>query len=431
MPVQSLCISNIGPFVDLEFEFDSRVNVFIGPNNSGKSTALWALGDTTVYPFTFPRKLLHQNQESYFELRMSETDSEPLHGQFPITRGSEHWPPESWQAFTANLEKVGYSQFIPALRHSTDFRSEGPRSKQREEPEPRLRIEARNQGDLASSELKKRKVWGAIDAHLVPDAAVMQKIIELHFRSFLKDQPVFRNVIDKICEVASGITGQFPIEFLGTDEDEHGFYPRFRTIDGPLPLNTLSQGTQSIIQWLAYLIIGYAEYYGYPEDLTEHSGVLIIDEIDAHLHPSWQRRIIPTLTRHFPNLQIFCSTHSPLMIAGLEAGQLQLLRRDASGRVTVSRNKEGTVGWTADEILRHLLDISDPTDIGAEERLARLQDLQLRQDLTAPEVAELEELRHTVNQDLVRGPMGGQPDHFTEVLRQVVGNAPADTPDLQ
>lgn len=430
MPVQSLCISNIGPFDELKFEFDSRVNVFIGPNNSGKSTALWALGDTIVYPFTFPRKLLRQGQEPYFEIRMSATDSEPLRGRFPINVESEHWSFEDWQAFTANYEKVGYSQFIPALRHSTDFRSEGPRPTHWEEPEPRRQTEIKNRKNWESSELRKRRVWSAIDAHLIPDVAIMQKIIELHFRSFLKEQPMFRNVIDKICEVTSGITDHFPIEFLGTDEDEYGFYPQFKTIDGPLPLNTLSLGTQSMIQWLAYLIIGYAEYYGYPEDLTERPGVLIIDEIDAHLHPSWQRRIIPALTSHFPNLQIFCSTHSPLMIAGLEAGQLQMLRRDENGRVTVSRNKEGTVGWTADEILRHLLAISDPTDIGAEERLARLQDLQLRQDLTAPEVAELEELRKTVNQDLVRGPMGGQVDHFAEVLRQVVGNAPADTPDL-
>ena len=59
---------------------------------------------------------------------------------------------------------------------------------------------------------------------------------------------------------------------------------------------------------------------------------MIVDEIDAHLHPSWQRRILPTLTRNFPNLQIFCSTHSPMMLAGLKAGQVQLLRRDENGR---------------------------------------------------------------------------------------------------
>ena len=106
-----------------------------------------------------------------------------------------------------------------------------------------------------------------------------------------------------------------------------------------MPLNVLSQGTQSIIQMLAHLLIGYAEYYDYPVDLEDKPGILIIDEIDAHLHPSWQRRIIPTLTKHFPELQIFCSTHSPLMLAGSKEGQVQLLTRDDHGKVVVSKNE--------------------------------------------------------------------------------------------
>ena len=44
MPVERLKVTNVGPFDDIEFEFDRHVNVFTGPNNSGKSTALWALG---------------------------------------------------------------------------------------------------------------------------------------------------------------------------------------------------------------------------------------------------------------------------------------------------------------------------------------------------------------------------------------------------
>ena len=60
------------------------------------------------------------------------------------------------------------------------------------------------------------------------------------------------------------------------------------------------------------MLISYAKYYGYPSNLAEQPGIMIIDEIDAHLHPTAQQRIIPTLRRHFPQMQIFCSTHSPL-----------------------------------------------------------------------------------------------------------------------
>ena len=75
-------------------------------------------------------------------------------------------------------------------------------------------------------------------------------------------------------------------------QDDEGLYPEVSTPNGPMPVNFLSQGTQSIIQWLAHFLFGYAEYYDFPEDLESNPAILMIDEIDAHLHPSWQRRII-------------------------------------------------------------------------------------------------------------------------------------------
>ena len=62
MPITKLSFSNVGPFDEVEFEFDPQVNVFTGPNNSGKSSALWVLGDIAVYPFSFPRKLLRHER---------------------------------------------------------------------------------------------------------------------------------------------------------------------------------------------------------------------------------------------------------------------------------------------------------------------------------------------------------------------------------
>ena len=53
MPITSLRFSNLGPFDDVSFEFDKQVNVFTGPNNSWKSTALWVLAEILVYPFAF------------------------------------------------------------------------------------------------------------------------------------------------------------------------------------------------------------------------------------------------------------------------------------------------------------------------------------------------------------------------------------------
>ena len=58
MPIKTFRITNAGPFDDITFEFDEHVNVFVGPNNSGKSTALLALATAaTVYPF----QISHRN----------------------------------------------------------------------------------------------------------------------------------------------------------------------------------------------------------------------------------------------------------------------------------------------------------------------------------------------------------------------------------
>ncbi|WP_299621838.1 AAA family ATPase [Pelagibius sp.] len=52
------------------------------------------------------------------------------------------------------------------------------------------------------------------------------------------------------------------------------------------------------------------------------AGIVLIDEIDLHLHPRWQRKIIPSLLRAFPNLQFFATTHSPFVVQSLFEGSL-------------------------------------------------------------------------------------------------------------
>ena len=274
------------------------------------------------------------------------------------------------------------------------------------------------QKDLEEPELARRMKLMVAGNTLVSDNAVKQKIVDLDYASYRRDQPSIRATVEKVASVASEITKGFPIQFLGVSEDSEGLFPLLRTLDGELPLDMLSQGTQSIIQFLARLIFGYAEYYDFPSDLKDKPGVLIVDEIDAHLHPSWQRRIIPALAKHFPNLQIFCSTHSPLMLAGLKAGQVQLLQRDEDNRVTVSTNEEDIVGWSADEILRSFLGVRDPTDQKTVKKLERLRELQGKQELSAKESEELESLSDEVSEDLMNGPAAAQVDRFIQALEQ-------------
>jgi hypothetical protein len=313
--------------------------------------------------------------------------SEPWTGGFPDE-------PNTISLAQGEVQKaLGYSYYVPALRIGTNFRSQGPGHRPEEKHKP--------------SELSQQHfLWYGRETappefSPMTDEEIVQTIVDLDYRAYREKKPGIRGIIGRIAEIASEITEGFFIEFQGIGEDSSGLFPQFKTPDGVVPLGSLSQGTQSIIQWLSYFMIGYSNYYDFPPTLEDKPGVLLIDEVDAHLHPSWQRRILPTLTKYFPKLTIFCSTHSPLMLTGLGAGQVHLLKRDAKGKVTVSRNKTDSVGWSADEVLRTFLDVATPTDLRTERDLQRLQALRRKENLSAQDAEQLEQLRYKVSQELL------------------------------
>ena len=136
--------------------------------------------------------------------------------------------------------------------------------------------------------------------------------------------------------------------------------------------------------------------------------ILLIDEIENHLHPTWQRRVIPALLEHFPGLQIFATTHSPFVVAGLKKGQVHLLKRDENGVVTAESNPEDIVGWTADEILRNLMGVDDPTDNDTAEAARELRQLRSEEPRSdskeeAKRQERMQELRKRVDRDLLAG----------------------------
>jgi hypothetical protein len=193
-------------------------------------------------------------------------------------------------------------------------------------------------------------------------------MVEFADRASRHNDPAMRRLLLQIASIASEILDGFPVEFWRIAADRDGLFPQFRTLDGDLAFDVFSQGTQSVLQWLAYVLISYAKYYGYVSNLAEQPGIMIIDEIDAHLHPTAQQHIIPALRHHFPRMQIFCSTHSPLMLIGLQPGQIHMLQRHSQSTVTVSRNATAIVGRSTDALLEQFFGIptaaSEPVEEG-------------------------------------------------------------------
>jgi len=337
----------------MTFEFDEHINVFVGPNSSGKSTTLMTLANIVTYPFTLPGRLC-KTAPAAFTIHTVGRDGQPqeLAGTLPLDQEALAYD-SPWATI---LTTLGYSAFVPALRQNTSFRSSGSIAE--------LSWSGMSQ---LPEELLRRKSLLPTDATLVRAEAVLERMVEFADRAMRRNDPGMRQLLMHIASIASEILDGFPVEFWRIVEDRDGVFPQFRTLDGDIAFDIFSQGTQSVLQWLAYVLISYAKYYGYPSNLAEQPGVMIIDEIDAHLHPTAQQRIIPILRRHFPAMQIFCSTHSPLMLIGLQPGQIQLLQRDSHGTITVSRNATAIAGQSTDTILHQFFEIPMAVSEPAEE----------------------------------------------------------------
>jgi len=91
-----------------------------------------------------------------------------------------------------------------------------------------------------------------------------------------------------------------------------------------VPTISLSDGFRSVIALSGDLIWRLLQAFPDLDDPTQASGVVLIDELDIHLHPEWQRKIAGWLREVFPNLQFIVATHSPFVAIGAGEGALTL-----------------------------------------------------------------------------------------------------------
>lgn len=161
---------------------------------------------------------------------------------------------------------------------------------------------------------------------------------------------------------------------------------------GELSPEQLSDGYRAMLAWVLDLIGHLADAFPDSDDLLACEGVVLVDEVDAHLHPAWQRDVIFTLRDTFPNLQFIVTTHSPLTVQGARDGEVVVLRRDGS-KVVADTDLASVQGWRADQVLTSdLFGLETTRDPGTEKALNRRRGLLAKKKRTAREQAELEAL---------------------------------------
>jgi predicted ATP-binding protein involved in virulence len=134
--------------------------------------------------------------------------------------------------------------------------------------------------------------------------------------------------------------------------DEPGGSPRVEamTPDGWIPLRRLGFGYQSQIAWLVdFASRMFERYPDSPEPLAQPA-VVLVDEIDLHMHPRWQRQIIDYLTELCPNTQFIVTAHSPLVVQAAAEANIVLLRREGD-HVVIDNDPEVMSNWRVDQIL--------------------------------------------------------------------------------
>ena len=419
MHITEMIINGGPPFNGkVEFVFDEHVNVFVGANSTGKTSIIRMLGHP---PNDHPDSDAWQTDRGKFWLEVS-----------------EDWP----EIFDASWAFPDWSAvpfiYVGAVRKGLPFAQSKTISPVPENEEMSLDDIFRHcyETDLFDANLMD------LALRLVMDAATEQggqvgggldalrrvahlgnlSLAEIHLETAV-DQSY--HCAKAICEEA--VTGNrvgnsiSPSQRSGVYEHPSSIRPAASIetrFDGQVDLDRLSSGIQSSLLWIRFLALRMVHHYQFELGWQDKPAILLIDEIENHLHPTWQRRVIPALLEHFPSLQIFATSHSPFVVAGLKAGQVHLLNRDERGAVTADPNPEDIVGWTADEILRTMMGVADPTDDETASHAAELRQLRNEGPRPTPDQEEqrqarMRELRRSVDRDLLAGgPAAAQRELF-------------------
>jgi predicted ATP-binding protein involved in virulence len=125
---------------------------------------------------------------------------------------------------------------------------------------------------------------------------------------------------------------------------------------GPLPVSQMSDGVRSVVSLVADLAFRCMRLNGkHGEDSVQKTrGIVMIDELDQHLHPGWQQRILPALREAFPKVQFIVTTHSPEVLSTVESRQIRILE---DGECSLA--PPGTLGAESHRLLHDILGLQD------------------------------------------------------------------------
>ena len=197
------------------------------------------------------------------------------------------------------------------------------------------------------------------------------------------------NILPFIAEVGE-------IDILDPKESRDGL--RFRTQYGNVPLDGLSLGHRTVTAWIIDLAWRLIQHYPESTEPLAEPGVVLIDEIDLHLHPLWQRKIMKQFSDTFTNIQFVATTHSPLMITSMSEVNVAVLNESTLGDHVYIDNEPGVVEeWRFDQILVNLFELEIARSLRVESLMKERERLFEKPRKTPQEKARLREIAHQLS----------------------------------
>ncbi|MDJ1465963.1 AAA family ATPase [Nitratireductor sp. GZWM139] len=144
-----------------------------------------------------------------------------------------------------------------------------------------------------------------------------------------------------------------------------------------IPIERLSEGYRSVFALVADVARELLRDF---RSLEDAEAVVLIDEIDTHLHPRWKMRVMSSLRLALPGVQFIVTTHDPLCLRGMDDGEVVVLQRDEEGRIVQLDDLPSIKGMRADQLLTSdyfgLSSTVDPeTELGVARYVHRIGEL--------------------------------------------------------
>jgi predicted ATPase len=153
----------------------------------------------------------------------------------------------------------------------------------------------------------------------------------------------------QIVNLMNRLMGKDHYQFTGDMENGEYLY-ELGNLRVPFP--ALSDGYRAYLGWIGDLLYHICMTCPKGKKLVDNCGIVMVDEIDLHLHPQWQMTVLPTLAAALPKIQFIVTSHSPLVVGSLEWSNIIVAKQENNGQAsTLERIPSAVHGLDADQIL--------------------------------------------------------------------------------